>query len=250
MSKEGGLGTGKSIILFVLGLFLTILVFPTALFGSALLGYILGIIAMILAVLLIIKRGGKSLPLALGIVLLIVSLISIGGTAIIHASIYVVHKAVEEVARTQTVEASPGAPLKSDDWEITIEYVKEAKYIKSGESFYGSKEGMKIVLVKIRIKNVGKEVRSASDVWDFVLVTDENKSYETVYPASLEWLLTPTEEIKANSVEYSSLETSTSLAPETYTEGHILFQIPTDESPKELYFKIGIIGPKQVKIKL
>jgi|GEM_PF-4104377 len=55
---------------------------------------------------------------------------------------------------------------------------------------------------------------------------------------------------RTTSKEYSFLEISTSLAPRTYTEECILFQIPLDESPKELYFKLGIIGPKQIKIKL
>jgi hypothetical protein len=46
------------------------------------------------------------------------------------------------------------------------------------------------------------------------------------------------------------LEASTSLAPGTYVEGCILFHVPLDESSRELYFKIEIIGPKQVKIRL
>jgi len=71
-SREG-FGTGKSILLFVLGLFLAILVFPVAFFASAFLGYVLGFIAIILAAVLIAKRGGRNLPLVLGVVLLILS---------------------------------------------------------------------------------------------------------------------------------------------------------------------------------
>jgi hypothetical protein len=40
------------------------------------------------------------------------------------------------------------------------------------------------------------------------------------------------------------------LAPGTYFEGCILFHVPLDESPRELYFKIEIIEQKQVKIRL
>lgn len=52
---EKGLGTGKSILLFVLRLLLAILVFPVAFFASALLVCILGLIAIILAIVLIIR---------------------------------------------------------------------------------------------------------------------------------------------------------------------------------------------------
>jgi len=250
VSVEKGLGTGKSILLFVLGLFLAILVFPVAFFASALLGYILGFIAIILAIVLIAKRGSKNLSLILGAVLLVLSLISVGGTFVIHASVYTVSKAVEEVVRTQTVEVGLGVPLKVEEWEITVEDVKETRYIRSGDSFYGSKEDMKIILVKLKIRNVGKEVSSASDIWGFTLVSDKNKSYEDIYPLSLEWLFEPTEEVKAAAIKYSGLDTSASLAPGTYIEGHVLFQIPVDESPEELYFKVGVIGLKQVRVKL
>jgi len=63
-------------------------------------------------------------------------------------------------------------------------------------------------------------------------------------------LFSPSGEVKTTSIEYSILENSTSLAPGTYFEGCILFHVPLDESPRELYFKIGIIGQKQVKVKI
>jgi len=34
----------------------------------------------------------------------------------------------------------------------------------------------------------------------------------------------------------------------TYYEGHIFFQIPIEQNPEELHFKVGIIGPTQAKI--
>jgi len=140
--------------------------------------------------------------------------------------------------------------LRIDEWEITITDVKEAKYIRSDDSFYGSKENMKIVLVELKIRNVGKEVSSASEIWDFLLVSDKNKSYEDILPVNLEWIFKPGEEVKATAIKYSGLDTSTSIAPGTDIEGHILFQIPEDESPDKLYFKVGVIGPKQVRVKL
>jgi len=167
-----------------------------------------------------------------------------------HASVYTISKAVEEAVKTETIEAGLGTPLRIDKWEITIKNVDEARYIKSDDSFYGSKENKKIVLVELRIRNVGKEVSSASDIWDFLLVSDKNKSYEDIYPVNLEWIFEPSEEVKASAIDYSSLDISTSLAPGTDIEGHILFQIPVDDSPEELYFKVGVIGPKQVRVKL
>jgi hypothetical protein len=63
-------------------------------------------------------------------------------------------------------------------------------------------------------------------------------------------LFSLSEEVKATSIEYSILENSTSLARGAYIEGCILFHVPLDESPRELYFKTGIIGQKQVKVKI
>jgi hypothetical protein len=63
-------------------------------------------------------------------------------------------------------------------------------------------------------------------------------------------LFSPSEEVKTTSIENSILEASTSLALGTYFEGCILFHVPLDESPRELYFKIEIIEQKQVKIRL
>lgn len=241
---------GKAIALFIFGFFFAVLVFPVAFAVSTGLGYILGAIAIALSIILIAKRGGRTLPLALGILLLLISFISIAGTAVIHVGVYTVAKAVEEVTRTETVEAGIGAPIKAGEWEITLEKVSGATYIRSGESYYGAEEGMKLILIRLKIKNVGKEVRSLSDVWDFTLTTNMNKSYEDTYPISIKWILIPEKEVEAQAVEYHGLEATVSIAPNTYIEGDILFQIPVNEAPEALYFKVGVVGPTQVKIKL
>lgn len=247
---RGELSTGKTIVLFVVGLFLAITVFPIAFMLSAALGYALGIIAIVFSIILIAKRGGRSLPLALGALLLVFSLISIAGTAIIHIGAYAVAKAVEEVTRTETVEIGIGAPARVDDWEIVVERVLEGAYIRSDESYYGAEEGMKLILIRLKIRNIGEEIRSTSDIWDFTLVTDMNKSYEDTHPIGAEWIFAPEEDVKAQAIEYYGLEVTASVAPNTYIEGDVLFQIPANEKPEMLYFKVGIVGPTQIRVKL
>ena len=127
--------------------------------------------------------------------------------------------------------------------------VKEAEYIREDDSFYGAKEGYKIVLVAVRIKNLGERVRSP-DIYSFILVTDANKSYESIYAIRLKWILEPTEEIKSKAVVHKYLDTSVSLAPNTFTEGNIMFHIPKNEKPIKLYFRVGIIWGKWVVVKL
>ena len=60
----------------------------------------------------------------------------------------------------------------------------------------------------------------------------------------------PGEEVKAKAIKYRDLGLSKSIAPNTGIEGHILFQVPIEENPRELYFKVRIIGPIQAKMTL
>ena len=87
-------------------------------------------------------------------------------------------------------------------------------------------------------------------VWQFTLITDKNKSYDRIYPLGLRLIFKPGEEVKAKAIKYRDLGLSKSIAPNTGIEGHILFQIPIEENPRELYFKVGIIGPIQAKVTL
>ncbi|MCC6057064.1 MAG: hypothetical protein LM583_10355, partial [Desulfurococcaceae archaeon] len=110
------------------------MVFPVAFFVSAALGYIFGVIALAIGVWLVVKRAGKTLPLVLGIVLAVIAVISIAGTAFIHMTMYSVSKAVEEATKTKYVSGVIGKAVTVGDWEITVLGVKEAKYLKSGDS--------------------------------------------------------------------------------------------------------------------
>jgi len=244
--------TAKVVILFVVGLLLAALVFPVAFFVSTALGYIFGVIALAIGVWLVVKRAGKTLPLVLGIVLAVIAVISIAGTAFIHMAAYSASKAVEEATKTKYVSGVIGKAITVGDWEITVLGVKEAKYLKSGDSYYAAEEGQKAVVVTLRIKNIGKETKTAPDIWSFVLVTNANKSYEskTLLEFKPLWSFNVTEEVKTSAVAVNTLNTFTSIAPGTEIEGDILFAIPQNEEPQNLHFKVGIIGPTEVVVTL
>ena len=248
--ERRGIGRKGSVVLFIVGFFCALLVFPIAFSVSTFLGYLLGVFALIIAVLLIARRGGATLPLVLGLVLVIFSFLSLGGTAMVHMGAYAVSKSLESVTKTETVEAGIGSPNRAGDWEITALKVTEATYIRSGSSYYGAENGSKLILIYLRIRNLGKEVKESSEIWQFTLITDKNKSYDRIYPLGLKLIFKPSEEVKAKAIEYKDLGLSKSIAPNTGIEGHILFQIPIQENPRELYFKVGIIGATQARITL
>jgi hypothetical protein len=232
------MSTARVLVLFVIGLLLTLLVFPVAFFVSAALGYVFGVIALAIGVWLAVKRAGRTLPLVLGVVLVVIAVISIAGTAFIHMAAYSVSKAVE----TKHVFGVIGQAVTVGDWEITVLGVKEAKYLKRDDSYYAAKEGQKAVVVTLRIKNIGKETKT-SDIWKFVIVTNANKSYErkSVYNFEPLWSWDVTEGVKRSAVTVNELETFASIAPGTQMEGDILFAIPQNEEPQRLHFKVGII---------
>lgn len=251
------MSTAKVIALFVVGLLLAALVFPVAFFASAALGYIFGVIALAIGVWLAVKRAGKTLPLVLGIVLAVIAVISITGTAFVHMTVYSVSKAVEETTKaieettkTKYVSGVIGQAVTVGNWEITVLNVKEAKYLKSGDIYYAAEEGQKAVIATLRIMNIGKETRSVSDLWSFTLVTNVNKSYATVFGYKIISPWNITDEVKASATTVNKLDMFGSLAPGTYTEGDILFTIPQNETPQKLHFKVGIVGPTEVSITL
>ncbi len=144
-----------------------------------------------------------------------------------------------------------GTPIAVGDWRITVEGIREAPYIRSDSDYYSANNDSKIVVVTIKIENAGEEASNPTDIRDFLLITNANKSYEMVYTLyQLEWLISPSEEVVSKAIVVNELETSTTLAPGTYTEGDIIFVIPQYEAPEKLYFKVGIIGAYEVEIKL
>lgn len=241
-----------AVLLFIVGLLLALLTFPVALGVSAGLGYVFAIIAIILGAYLVAKRAGKTLPLVLGVVLLVIAVPALIGTAFTHAVFWSMKGVVEEVVKTNVLSGKVGEPVKAGDWEITVLSVKEASCISSDDTYYVAKEGYKAFIVKLRIKNVGGETRPALEIWSFVLVTDANKSYGKAYLSDLEYVFSRnvTEEMKARAVALEQLDLTASIAPNTVAEGDMLFQIPSDEEPESIRFKVGITGGYEVAVNL
>jgi hypothetical protein len=260
------MSTGRAVALFLLGLFLAFVAFPAALVASAALGYLLAIAALAVGIYMAVKRGGRTLPLVLGVVLTVFSFIILAGIAAVHLTAYTLSKVIEEIgkesgtvtvitttsrtteetekskaitsstANAGIVEASLGQTVVAGEWRVMTEDVVETKHIKSGESYYGAPEGMKIILVRMKIENAGSEIkRPMFELSTFVLVTSAGKSYETKYPISLEWIFQPTKEVIEGAVVYVGLDLGNNVAPGTYTEGHLMYLIPEGEKAEKLY---------------
>jgi len=242
----------KAIMLFIIGLFLALFTFPAAFFVSAALGYLIGILAMLVGVYMIAKHERKTLPLVLGVIVILVSIPALLMTMAVHVGVYAAKEAVEAATEEKTVEGKGGEPLKLGDWEVTVTTLREEVYVKKRDTYYRAQEGYKVVLIGLIIRNTGKEAKSLSDIWRFTLITDASKSYERGYIFSLQWLphRNVTESIQKRAMEYKELSMASSVAPSTYVEGDLLFQIPVNETPVRLYFEVGIIGGYKVIINI
>jgi len=265
------MSSGRAVALFLLGLFLAFVAFPAALVASAALGYLLAIAALAVGIYMAVKRGGRTLPLVLGVVLAVFSFMILTGVAAVHLTVYTLSKVIEEIgkeggtvtvitatATTTTsrtteetekskattssatnvgiVEASLGQTVVAGEWRVTAEDVVETKYIKSGGSYYGAPEGMKTILIKMKIENAGSEIkRPMFELSTFVLVTSAGKSYETKYPISLEWIFQPTKEVIEGAVVYVGLDLGNNVAPGAYTDGYLMYLIPEGEKAEKLY---------------
>jgi hypothetical protein len=119
--------------------------------------------------------------------------------------------------------------------------VKEATYIKKlvlgTWSYYQAPEGMKIVIVMLRIENTGMETKypfGFGELGTPVLVTDANKSYDKAYTYQLKNVYSITSDIEEKTVAYNELDPFTKVAPGSYVEGDIMFLIPQTEKPAKL----------------
>lgn len=242
----------KDILLFVVGFMLAILAFPLTWGVSALLGYASAIAAIVIGAYLVARRS--LLPLILGVILLVIAVPVLLGTIAIHLGLWAVEEAVEEITRETTVTGSIGEAVKAGEWAFTVLGVREAEYLKKGDSYYKAKEGYKLVLVRLRIENIGKEVMRTPSIWELVLVTDARKSYEQAYTFNLEYIPSweLTEDARRKAIPYEELDLlfGAPVAPGTAVEGDVLFQVPAGEKPERLHFKVGVLGGYQVTINL
>ncbi|RLG49915.1 MAG: hypothetical protein DRN96_08800, partial [Thermoproteota archaeon] len=86
--------------------------FPVAFFVSAALGYLIGILAMLVGVYMIAKHERKTLPLVLGVIVILVSIPALLMTMAVHVGVYAAKEAVEAATEEKTVEGKGGEPLK------------------------------------------------------------------------------------------------------------------------------------------
>jgi energy-coupling factor transporter transmembrane protein EcfT len=245
------MGALKAIVLFLLGIIFVFFAFPIAFFVSAGLGYILCLLGIGIGAYMIAKREKKALPLVLGVLLVIAGLGSLLVTATVHAGTY----AISEAVKTRNLTAKINEPIKAGDWEITVKEVKETAYIRVDSDYYGAKEGQKIVLLRISVKNTGKETQTNPFWFRFpVLISNANKSYEFKSTATIYLNYIPSyklnESIKSSAVLYREFSITASVAPGTYIEGDFLFQIPKEESPDRLVLKVEALGGYEVTVKL
>ena len=239
---------------------LAILVYPVALTvsaGLAGLGYIFGIVSIVIAAYLIARRA-TLLPLVLGIVLLILTLPIMVGTMIVHMSVLTVAETVkagakilQNMTKVKVLKSQIGSPVRVGDWEIMVSNVRMSHYIVKDDMYYRSKPGHKLVLVTLRVSNIGETTKNLPEIWNFILITDANKSYESAQLFQLEYLpdWELTDEIKSEAIRYDEFSTLT-LAPGTHVEGDIVFQIPENEEPAKIVFRVGIVGGYEVTIDL
>ncbi len=148
-----------------------------------------------------------------------------------------------------------GEPVRLRGWELLVDYVKIADYIVEIDHFadyYKPKEGMKFVVVNIKAKNVGEDAKKDDVFIDFILVTDKANSYDEIDTWDLEdmWSYEITAEVKEKALEYKDFPSYELIPPNVYSKGTILFQIPVDEKPVALYFRVGELYPTFVIVPL
>jgi len=234
-----GLSTGKAVLLFILGIILALVAFPTAFVVFFGLSYAFAITAMVLGAYLISKQKGRMLPLVLGIILVVFAFMALMGMAIVHIGMWALKEIAEEITETKSIHGNLGEPIRVENWEISVLGVKEATYIKADDFYYRTKEDYKAVIVTLKIKNVGETIASIPLLWDSVMVSNANKSYEEAYTFELAQVYPVTEDVKSRATTFRELDIFASLAPGTYIEGDLLFLMPKNEEPVKLYFKIN-----------
>jgi len=234
----------KNVILFVIGFFLALIAYGIAWFVSVGLAYVFGLIALAFGIYMVVKRVSTG-ELVLGAVLIAFALLSLAATVVTHVAVL----GLQQVVESKSVTASIGERVKAGSWAITVLSVKTPSYINIGGIYYTPSEGKKFVVVSLKIENIGKNTESLSSLWDFTLFTNTNKSYsEAYFPGKI--LFSATNEVIAKAINVTKLDTTLKLLPGDSIQGDIVFEIPANETPTKLYYKVGIVGGYEVTVKL
>jgi len=257
-----GMPLAKVLALFAAGLLLALLASPLVVFilpplaplwVSAFTGFAASVAAFALGALLVVK-GGKPLPLVLGMALTAFVAAAVMSNVWFHLSAYGLLELLEEKTELEVTEhyaGIVGQPIQVGNWEIALVRVAEVEYVESEGDYYAAGEGEKVVVVTLSVRNLGREVsRLGSST--FVLVTDAGKSYEKEKVYWLNLLVNASEEVKGKAVKVRELDAHQALAPGTGTEGDLLFLVPKGEKPVKLYIKLetGLLRAAQVEISL
>jgi len=237
-----------NIILFVIGLLLALLAYPIAWFASVGLAYVFTVIALVLGVLMAVKRTSGA-ELVLGIVLAVLAVLVLVGIAFTHMAVEKAVETIREATEVKNITASIGERVSACSWAVTVLSIKTSDYVKIGNSYYMPSEGKKIIVVRLRIENIGNEVQSPLDIWDFTLITDTRRGYsDTSFPGII--LFNVTSEVEAKALAITQLDRTQKLAPGGSIDADIVFEIPANENPAELHYKVGVIGGYEVTVKL
>jgi len=235
----------KNVILFIIGFFLALIAYGIAWFVSVGLAYVFGLIALAFGIYMVVKRVSRG-ELVLGAVLIIFSLLSLAATVVTHVAVL----GLQQVVESKSVTASIGERVKAGSWAITVLSVKTPSYVNIGGIYYMPSEGHKFIVVSLKIENIGKDGESPSDIWDFTLFTDAGKGYSNSYFPGKILFFNVTNEVRAKAMNVTKLDTTLKLALGGSIQGDIVFEIPANETPTKLYYKVGIVGGYEVTVKL
>lgn len=262
VSEPKSMPLAKVLALFAAGLLLALLASPLVLlilpplaplWVLAFFGFAAGAAAFIVGALLAVK-GGKPLPLVLGMALAAFAAAAIMSNTWFHMASFGLIRLLEEKTELEVTDHYTGVmgqQISVGNWEIALVRVAEVEYVESEGDYYAAGEGEKVVVATLSVRNLGREVsRLGSST--FVLVTDAGKSYEEESVYRLNLLVNASEEVKGKAVKVRGLDAYQALAPGTGTEGDLLFLVPKGEKPVKLYIKLeaGFLKTAQVEVSL
>ncbi|RLG06729.1 MAG: hypothetical protein DRN59_02510 [Thaumarchaeota archaeon] len=145
----------------------------------------------------------------------------------------------------RTIEAEMGYIVRIGGWGIVVDGLRVGKYLRPASCcsliIYRAGSGSMIVLAELEVINFESEVKEIIKLDDFKLLTARGRSYERIYPC----MLTPVPVMNLSggvveeAIEYRELPTDLAIASGESVKGHVLFEIPSDEEPRRLIFRVN-----------
>ena len=145
----------------------------------------------------------------------------------------------------RTIEAEIGYMVRIGGWGIVVKELSVGKYLRPASCcnliIYRAGSGSMIVLAELEVISFESEVKEIIKLDDFKLLTARGKSYERIYPC----MLTPVPAMNLSggvveeAIEYRELPIALAIASGERVKGHVLFEIPSDEEPRRLIFRVN-----------